>query len=364
MITLKALLNQLEIFIIFLAILFKYLLNAGISQNYLYILIAIMMFLTLMSLYYKKMTKNQLLKCSIFLIISAYFVVVNKDVNFLISFLLALVCFEKDERQFIKTFLLSSIILYLVTIILGCTNVLESHNLYRTTDDGIKIRYSLGFVHPNSVFLFFLPIAFAGYYLYGERLLYKIILLVSSVILFILSDCRTGFAIIILLLVLDALIKERGALKIKNVLPYLFIIFTIVSVFIAVKCGDDLDNVITNALSDRPYYWKKYIDNGLMFTLVGNQEIKQYFIDNFYILLLVGYGVIGYLIYMYSYYKSLKIMKPDKRITLITLLFIIYGLFESNVIIGSIQFVFALQLKELITYSKKKSISNKQVDSK
>lgn len=349
----KFLLNQLEKFIIFLAILFKYLLNAGISQNYLYVLIIIMMILTLISLYNKKLTKNQLLKCLILFLISAYFVIVNKDVNFLISFLLALVCYTKDEKQFIKVFFVSSIILYIITIVLGCLNVLQPHNLYRFTKDGVKIRYSLGFIHPNSVFLFFLPIAFAGYYLYGEKLIYKIILLVSSVILYILSGSRTGFAIIIMLFLLNAVIKKDNAIKIKKILPYLFIVFTVISIFTAIKYGNDSNNFITKALSNRPYYWKQYVDKNLMFTLVGNQEIEGYIIDNFYILLLVGYGVIGYVIYMYLYCKTLKIMPPDKKIMIITFLFLIYGLFESNVIIGSIQFIFALQLKEFITYSKK-----------
>lgn len=358
MIKLKFLLNQLEKFIIFLAILFKYLLNAGISQNYLYILIIIMMILTLTSLYKKKLTKKQLLKCLILLLISAYFVFVNKDVNFLISFLLALVCYAKDEKQFIKVFFISSIILYIITIILGCLNILESHNLYRFTEDGIKIRYSLGFIHPNSVFLFFLPISFAGYYLYGEKLTYKIILLMSSITLYILSGSRTGFAIIIMLLFLNIIIKERNVIKIKKLLPHLFIAFTIVSIFIAIKYGDDINNFVTEVLSNRPYFWKQYVDNDLMFTLVGNHEIDGYIIDNFYILLLVGYGVIGYTIYMYSYYKSLKIMPPNRKIMIIIFLFLIYGLFESNVIIGSIQFVFALQLKELITYPNR-SISEK-----
>ena len=348
----KILLNQLEKFIIFLAILFKYLLNVGISQKYLYILIAIMMILTLISLCSKRLTKNQLLKVLIFFFISAYFVIVNKDVNFLISFLLALVCFTKDERQFIKVFFVSSIILYIITIVLGYLKILEPHNLYRVTEDEIKIRYSLGFTHPNSVFLFFLPIAFISYYLCGEKFLCKIILFVSSFILYMASGCRTGFAIIIMLLFLNVIINERNKIKFKKILPYLFIVCTAVSTFIAIKYGDDMNNIITRILSNRPYFWKKYADNGLLFTLVGNQEVEEYFIDNFYILLLVKYGIIGYIVYMYLYFKSLKIMQPDKKILIITFLFLIYGLFESNVIVGSIQFVFALQLKELITYCK------------
>ena len=352
MINLNLLLNQLEKIVIFLAILFKYLLNAGIPQNYLYILIIVMMVLTLLSLYNKKMSKHQLLKCLFFLLISSYFVIVNKDVNFLISFLLALVCYTKDENQFIKVFFISSLILYISTIVLGSLNVLESHNLYRFTDDEVKIRYSLGFIHPNTVFLFFLPIAFAGYYLYGEKLTYKIILLISSFILYILSGSRTGFIIVLLLLVLNIIIQKKNVLKFKKILPYLFIAFTVLSIFIGIKYGNDTNNVITKALSNRPYFWNLYIENNLMFSLIGNQEIEGYFIDNFYILLLVGYGIIGYLIYMYLYYKSLKIMKPNKKIIIIIFLFLIYGLFESNTIIASIQFIFALQLKELITYSK------------
>ena len=101
-------------------------------------------------------------------------------------------------------------------------------------------------------------------------------------------------------------------------------------------------------LSLRPYYWKLYLNNGTMFSIFGNNFIKKWYLDNFYIYILVDYGIIGYIIYAIIYYNSLKKLKNDDKLTLIIFVFLIYGIFETNVIIGSIQFAFAIQIKSLI----------------
>ena len=83
-------LNYFDCLIIFLAILFKYLINFGIHDIYMYSYLLGICLLTLINIYYKKFTINEFNKIILFLALSTYFVVVYKDANFLISFLLAL----------------------------------------------------------------------------------------------------------------------------------------------------------------------------------------------------------------------------------------------------------------------------------
>ena len=90
-----------------------------------------------------------------------------------------------------------------------------------------------------------------------------------------------------------------------------------------------------------------------MFSILGKGINSQYIMDNFYLFLFIELGLIGYLIYFIIYYKSLKILKYDSKLLIVILLFYIYGLTETNVIIGSIQFAFAIQIKSIIINNKK-----------
>ena len=128
----------------------------------------------------------------------------------------------------------------------------------------------------------------------------------------------------------------------------MFLLFTICSILLAVFFGDNRTNIISRLLSGRPFFWDYYIENGTMFTFLGNNRVSNMFLDNFYLYLLVQLGIIGYLIYFVIYYSSLKKLSKNYKYLIIATVFLIYGLFEANVIIGSIQFLFAIQIKSII----------------
>jgi len=86
--------------------------------------------------------------------------------------------------------------------------------------------------------------------------------------------------------------------------------------------------------------------------------MSEIVLDNFYLYLLVELGIVGYIIYSYIYYKSTSLMN-NKNYNIILICFLIYGLFETNVIIGSIQFIFPIQMKYLIENNKKSEMENK-----
>ncbi len=342
--------NYFDALIIFLIILFKYLLNFRVPMLFLYLYIIIICVLTIVNIYYKKFTISEFKKIAMFLIISMYFVVLYKDVNFLMSFLLATICIRRDNKGFIKAFFISSAILYLFTIILSKIGVVPSNNMTRIVDGVVFKRESLGFTHPNEVFLYFLPIVLCGYYLFGHKLGYYIVLILVSTMLYKLSYSRTGYIIILLVVFLNLI---KNSMKLKIIMPYIMLILTAISIFIAVLYGQNLQNSVSELLSGRPYLWNYYIVNGYMFSILGKGINSQYIMDNFYLFLFIELGLIGYLIYFIIYYKSLKILKYDSKLLIVILLFYIYGLTETNVIIGSIQFAFAIQIKSIIINNKK-----------
>lgn len=340
----------LDVIIIFFGILFKYLLCYGISKNILYILLAIICFFTIIDICYMKISRKEFTKIIFFSFISLYFVVAQQDVNFLISLLFALVIMKKDEEKFVETFFKISIFLFITTIILNQLNIVPSKNLIRYKNDGIIIRYSLGFDHPNTVFLYFLPIALGGYYLYNTKMVYYIFLIVSSIILYKFCDSRTGFICMLCIIPFHLLMKQ--AMIDKKITRFLInngiIIFTLISIVTSILFGDDLTNNISQLFSGRPYYLKYYIKNNLAFSLLGGNYTAEYVLDNFYLYLLVQLGLVGYFIYYKIYNEGMKKIGNQKDYIITFLIFCLYGLLESNVIIGSINFLFAILMKRII----------------
>ena len=176
--------NFVEIIIIFFSILLKYLIIHKVSNLVLYPYLCGLLFLAFCVVFRKKVKHSELMKIMFLFLISVYFVVYYKDVNFLISFLLAIVCLDKENKSFIKIFMVSSIVLYILNIVFNFMGILPSNNLVRYTESGVITRYDLGFGHPNEVFLFWLPILFSAYYLYGENKAFYLITTLISLILF------------------------------------------------------------------------------------------------------------------------------------------------------------------------------------
>lgn len=342
--------NILDIIIIFLGILFKYLLECSVSSVILYIVIFAICLLTIIDLYYLKLTKKEFLYIFSFFCISLFFLLTKKEVNFLISFLFALILIRKNEESYVKTFLLCSLIFFCMTILLNIFGILESSNIIRYKYGEKTIRYSLGFGHPNLVFLFFLPIALCGYYLYGEKKWYYVLLISSSLILYAFCDSRTGllciFSIIFFHLFLNKKILNNKFFRIF--IDNFIIILTIGTFLLCLLFGHSLSNRVSALLSGRPYYLKSYLDKGMVFSLFGHSDISGYVIDNFYLFILIELGIFGFFVYFFIYKNGIKKSLYSKKYILIYLVFCIYGLAETNMIIGSINFLFPILIKNII----------------
>lgn len=343
----------------FLAVFFKYMLTykENINPNgrftLLYIYLFILIILVFICIYRKKINKNELGRIVIFGVIATYFIVMYSEQNFLISYLLSLICLKKENSDFIKSFFVSSTICYSLTIFLHIVGFLPNVTMIRLVDGEYLQRLSLGFSHPNNVFLYWLPIVLSGYYLFHDKKMFYLISIILSCILYKFSYCRTGFYVILIFLVLSLLCKNIKMNSFKNIVPLFFVVLTVISVFIAYKYGYNYSNKISEALSGRPYFWNYYLQNGKLISLFGKNKIEGMYLDNFYIYMLVQLGLIGYTIYFILYYNSIKILKKDIRYLVIIFTFLLYGMFEANVIIGSVQFMFVIQLKELISCNNK-----------
>lgn len=333
--------------VIFFSVLFKYLIEIGIERTFLYMLLLGTFVIEIFIMSKKKYDKRELLRLGIFSIIGLIFTITYNDANFLIYLLFAISINNMGIKKFLKIFFISSLVLYCMIIVLSKIDILPEKLMIRNTEDGVNIRHSLGFSHPNSVFLFALPIILSSYCLFKNDIKYYVVVLAICIGLYILSDSRSGFYSIIILIVGSFFIKK---VKIKKMLYIMPFILTIISYLIAIQYGNG-NNKIDTFLSYRPSYWKIIIDNCNPFTVFGDATYTEIYLDNFYLSQIYRYGIISLVTYIYFYIKGIKKISSEK-IILCILVFGIYGLIEANTIIGSINFTMGILLCNTIFTSK------------
>lgn len=335
---------DIKTIIIFSCVLLKYLIEYKIETQILYFLVLIISLLQLIRMFYVLKGTTIIIKTFVIFIFSAISVIVYKDVNLLITFILALTLINCDFKDFLKKFMVSSLIMYITTITLYFVGILPDNYLIRVTSNGEIIRHSLGFSHPNSIFMYYIPIVLCAYLLDDKKKRFYIIFSILSLILYLLSLSRSGIICIIILFVLD-LFKNK--INYKKIICWLPLLFFGASYFLAIKYGGTKDNVINVLLSNRPYLWNKIIESVDMFTFFGSDMLNEVYLDNFYLAMMYRCGL--YLMFLYYIILIFGIKHiSNNKIYVSILIFMIYGLVESNTIIGSINFTLAFLLYSII----------------
>lgn len=338
--------------LIFFLVLFKYLINYGASSTILYAILLIVSVVLLISFINKKeLQKNEFKKLIVIFAFILIYVFIYKDVNLLISFILALSYPKGDEKKFLKVFFISSIIMYLSTIVMAKFGIISSKSMIRNTAEGIKYRYSLGFSHPNEVFLYFLPIAISMLCIIKNKKKGLLITFIISTILYGICQSRTGYISLCSVYILY-LLKEKQIIKIAKIMP---IILVILSFVLAKYYGNTLTNIVSSTLSGRPYFWNVIISNSSPFTLFGINKLEDVFLDSFYLSIIYRLGIFGFFIYTFIYYYGINKIK-DKNLLIACIVFAIYGFSEGNTIIGSINFTIAVLINRIIFYKGEKDV--------
>lgn len=336
--------NVVNSFIVFLIVLYKYLLNFNnISKYVLYLCIILITILTFISLFKIKYSKKSFFLLMIFLLLSVIFMIENFSVNFLFIIYLALLFYkEKDYKTLAKYFFISLIICFIGTIILYIFGLIPDHIIYRRVDGVIKKRISLGFIHPNSVFLYYLGIVLSYYYAFSPKSKkFIFIVIVSSYILYTLTLSRTGLLCIVVFLIMH-LIKKEGKF-IKKIIPHVFLLFTITTLILIALFNNYGFDSLNELFSGRLYYYYYYIQKDLLFQPFGSSLIAHYTIDNYYLVIFLYTGYIGYLIFLLINYISFKELKNDLNFSIVVFIFLLYGIFESNTIVSSVNFTLVIQ---------------------
>lgn len=314
-----------------------------VSPKFLYltiILITVFVFIRILNQSYRK---NTLFKIVIALFISLLAVANTISVNLLFPILLILIYYGDDNvvQKLAQDFFWSLLFWFLTTIVLNLFNILPDHNVYRY---GI-VRHSLGFPYPGFVGLYFLFIAISAYLAFKNGKKIILYFLPFAILFYKLSLARAGFVSYIMLLIVAYLpdkIRESKILKI--ITKYMFPMFTIAVIAITIMYSKYDLSLLNKLSSNRLLHYYMYISNGLLVNPFGFAKLDSYTIDNYYLYFFYDYGYIGYIVWLIINHISMRKICQNSKLLIVMISIFIYGLFDSNAIVTSINLVITIQI--------------------
>lgn len=342
---------NLKMLSVFLTVSFPYIktYTSLFENNYInvlmYLYFALSIFIIAIQIIRIGILKNKLIPLFLFIIMAILSSIIANNGHLINQILLAILFLYDDDKQMIKYFLVSSVLMFCLTLSLSSFGILESS--YRGREFSDTIRTDLGFGHPNRVFLYILPIVFSYYYLYGNKKNFKIITLLISCIMYYFTDSRTGFYLIIFFLLYTSIKNVKLDNLIKRITPFLLPFTTVLTLILTNIYNNGGLRELSYVLSGRLYYINYYIQNNSLVSFFGNNSAGNNLIDNFPIYLMIEMGSIIYIVYCYIFYKGTKLIKDQKIINII-FCFLVYGLFERFVFTAGINFTIIILFKAIL----------------
>lgn len=341
----KYITNYSEEILLFLTLFFKYLmLYVGDYTKSIpcVIYLCVVFFSLIVNFIFKYVRKINIKRVLLIILVVGINYALTQDMNLNLVVLCAINYIKKDTLRYIKVFGFSLLFGLVLSIFLSSIGVLNMQ-----TDPASKNGFYLfdfGLGHHNTPMMFYFVICLC-FMISFKSVWVRVLLIIGSVVLVILTYSRTGFLCILIVMALDItrLINFKSKfVKIGFVL--LPIIMIGVSLFIAYGLNTPKINEL---LSHRPSLLNMCIENFKWYTLKGNNfsdvliwDGEPLIVDNFFLNVLYGKGVIVFLIYIIAYVILFYFVSKMKNSTLKICLigFMIYGLFEANLYIFIMNF--------------------------
>lgn len=241
------------------------------------------------------------------------------------------------------------VVLTSIVVLLYVLDLTENHYIYRENGD---IRSSMGFSHPNTFGIYILLLCAEYIYLNYKKMTWKsyVVILIVDILLIYFANSRASVIAILLLLVGTALCKitKNKIIEnklVKNLLPYLFIIFTLISIILCTLYNpvNFVIRQINDLLSGRIYLAKKYLEDYDV-NLFGNElEIVSTYeaentgeearvLDNGFINIILQYGIVNYIFLVIMLYIAIQkaLSEKDYILCIIMSIYIVVGILENG----------------------------------
>lgn len=339
---------------IFFIVLYKYLLAYNYRNNlilYSLIIISGIFFVIIFLMKIKDIRLKDIVVFGIFVLLTLFTVYILTSVNFVFPLMIAMSFYGENPKKIAKFYFWSLVIFFVITLGLNSINILPDNNLSRLVNGNSVIRYSLGFINPAFVMLYYIFICLSCYYAYGYSKKFVVISLFFGVILYCLSLSRTGLISLVIFAML-ILLKNKN-LKLVNkflslVVPHLFHIFLVVIIVITVLSEVYDMSIFNTFLSGRIDFNLQFYKEGYFQNLFGTRDKLTIPLDNYYLYPLVKLGIVGCLLYVLFNFLGLFKVRKFGSLMVIEIIVLLYGLGDSNVVVSNINFMLAIQSLALI----------------
>ena len=264
-----------------------------------------------------------------------------------------------ETRKIIKSLFLAQLLAFVIITSLSFYGVIENYQLVRGSTN--QIRNSIGFNHPNTAALKAFQLCMMYIYLMKSklRLWHCVIIFLFGTIVYKYTNSNTSFYLTLLLtslLILYLISKGKiGILssatsRVIRVLKYISVFSVGFSLYMTLNYQNSSEligmfkseSTLISRFSQMYNYFKTY--NITLFgqelyyhgsgNVISDSTTGLYTLDNSYIYLLLGLGIIIFILYfvlyIYAIYKSLK--ENDLIVLILISIYLLLGLFETAMI--------------------------------
>lgn len=227
---------------------------------------------------------------------------------------------------------------FIIVVLSSLFGIIPNESVEMWRNGAFETRYSLGFGHPNTLQLsLFILLALHIYVKYDKlKFIDYVLMFASNLFIYHYSISRTGFIAINLLIILCFISKLNINIIKKTIInspKYVYIALLIFSFVSGMLYGKyEIFNKLNSILTGRLAYSNYYLSN-YGFTLFGNNlatDTNAIF-DNGYIYMYIQFGILGFILLTWFFFKIFNNVKNKKDIrkSILILLFLIYIFTES-----------------------------------
>lgn len=310
------------------------------SSNIFYL---IFFFLSLIPLSIKlintKYEKNEKIFIIISLILGAITFCVTTKPTFLITVLTIIGLKNIDVKKMLKAILNIRVITFITITTLAILGFIDKGEMIMWRNNVMDIRFSLGYLHPNSLHLSLFLIIALFILCYYKKLKPKHygFMIMANIITYGFSVSRTGLITTFLLIILafiTTLKQEKTNKYIINSCNYVYIILLVLSILTSLLFP--YSHIIENLsaiLNGRIEYGAKFIQKYGITLFGSNLNNENMIIDNSYLYMLIQYGIAGLSYFSFLFWNLIKKIKENIHIeeAIVVIMIFIYMFTESFV---------------------------------
>lgn len=334
--------NFLSSIVIVLIVLYKFLLIFEVNEYYVVMVLPIILFACILHAYIVGRVNKRRVGRLVFIAVPVLVVsLITKSANFFLPLLVAASSTEEDKRVIAKKFGISILAFSLLTIILWRVGVLNDVQLLR----GSLVRHSYGFLHPNGLGNSVACGLISLLYTYRNNTKLCIAAAIITLIVYKYSYSRTALVMMVayFAILLITRLCKKNILKRAYILYWIFFIITLLtSLFPKVDAVKGMDTLFSNRIEINASFAK----SGGFTEMFPNTELlesESLAIDNYYISLLIRFGLIGFIVFMVFNTKTIKQLSNDNELMIVVAVFALSTLSESTAMVASSNFLLSLQ---------------------